>query len=40
VSGGAPPSLLIYGRRDHVVLSRFGARLDAALRSIAWEYGN
>lgn len=32
VSGVAPPSLLIYGRRDHVVLSRFGARLDARLR--------
>ena len=32
VSRGAPPSLLIYGSRDHVVLSRFGARLDARLR--------
>jgi acetyl esterase/lipase len=32
VSRGLPPSLLIYGRRDHVVLSRFGARLDARLR--------
>jgi acetyl esterase/lipase len=28
-----PPTLLMYGRRDHVVLSRFGATLDARLRS-------
>jgi acetyl esterase/lipase len=28
-----PPSLLIYGGRDHIVLSRFGARLDARLRA-------
>jgi acetyl esterase/lipase len=27
-----PPSLLIYGGRDHVVLPRFGAALDARLR--------
>jgi acetyl esterase/lipase len=29
----APPSLLIYGGRDHVVLSRFGAQLDERLRA-------
>jgi acetyl esterase/lipase len=28
-----PPSLLIYGSRDHVVLARFGARLDERLRA-------
>jgi acetyl esterase/lipase len=28
----APPSLLIYGRRDHVVLPRYGAMLDRRLR--------
>jgi acetyl esterase/lipase len=28
-----PPSLLIYGGRDHIVLSRFGARLDDRLRA-------
>jgi acetyl esterase/lipase len=28
-----PPSLLIYGGRDHVVLSRFGALLDNRLRA-------
>ena len=28
-----PPSLLIYGGRDHIVLSRFGALLDARLRA-------
>jgi acetyl esterase/lipase len=28
-----PPSLLIYGSRDHIVLPRFGARLDGALRA-------
>jgi acetyl esterase/lipase len=33
VSSAAPPTLLIYGRRDHVVLSRYGAMLDARLRS-------
>jgi acetyl esterase/lipase len=33
VSSAAPPSLLIYGARDHVVLSRFGAMLDQRLRS-------
>jgi acetyl esterase/lipase len=32
VSREAPPSLLIYGARDHVVMSRYGARLDARLR--------
>ncbi len=33
VSGLAPPALLIYGGRDHVVLPRFGAQLDARLRA-------
>ena len=33
VSRRLPPSLLIYGSRDHVVLSRFGARLDDRLRA-------
>jgi acetyl esterase/lipase len=33
VSGRLPPSLLIYGGRDHVVLPRFGAMLDARLRA-------
>jgi acetyl esterase/lipase len=28
-----PPSLLIYGSRDHIVLPRFGARLDERLRA-------
>jgi acetyl esterase/lipase len=28
-----PPSLLIYGGRDHVVLARYGAMLDARLRA-------
>ena len=28
-----PPSLLIYGSRDHIVLSRFGALLDVRLRA-------
>lgn len=28
-----PPSLLIDGRRDHVVLPRFGAMLDERLRA-------
>jgi acetyl esterase/lipase len=28
-----PPSLLIYGGRDHIVLSRFGALLDNRLRA-------
>ena len=28
-----PPSLLVYGRRDHVVLPRFGAILDERLRA-------
>jgi acetyl esterase/lipase len=32
VSGRLPPTLLIYGSRDHVVLSRFGATLAARLR--------
>ena len=32
VSRAAPPSLLIYGGRDHVVLPRYGAMLDARLR--------
>ena len=30
----APPSLLIYGGRDHIVLPRFGAMLDAHLRAV------
>jgi acetyl esterase/lipase len=30
----APPSLLIYGGRDHIVLPRFGALLDARLRAV------
>jgi acetyl esterase/lipase len=29
----APPSLLIYGRRDHVVLPHYGAMLDRHLRA-------
>ena len=33
VSRQAPPALLIYGGRDHVVLPRFGAQLDARLRA-------
>ena len=33
VSRQLPPSLLIYGGRDHIVLSRFGAALDARLRA-------
>ena len=33
VSRALPPSLLIYGTRDHIVLSRFGALLDARLRA-------
>ena len=33
VSGQLPPSLLIYGGRDHVVLPRFGAMLEARLRA-------
>ena len=33
VSRRQPPSLLIYGRRDHIVLPRFGAMLDARLRA-------
>ena len=33
VSGRLPPSLLIYGSRDHVVLARFGAMLDDRLRA-------
>jgi acetyl esterase/lipase len=32
VSRQSPPTLLIYGGRDHVVLPRFGALLDARLR--------
>jgi acetyl esterase/lipase len=32
VSRHLPPSLLIYGSRDHIVLSRFGAMLDGRLR--------
>jgi acetyl esterase/lipase len=31
-SGGLPPTLLIYGARDHVVEARFGRMLDAALK--------
>ena len=30
----APPSLLIYGGRDHIVLPRFGAMLGARLRAV------
>ncbi|MBI3264608.1 MAG: alpha/beta hydrolase [Acidobacteria bacterium] len=33
VSRRLPPSLLIYGSRDHVVLPRFGAMLDDRLRA-------
>lgn len=33
VSRRVPPSLLIYGSRDHIVVSRFGAMLDARLRA-------
>jgi len=33
VSGRLPPSLLIYGGRDHVVLPRFAAMLDDRLRA-------
>jgi acetyl esterase/lipase len=33
VSRRQPPSLLIYGRRDHIVLPRFGAMLDDRLRA-------
>jgi acetyl esterase/lipase len=33
VSRPLPPTLLMYGRRDHVVLSRFGEMLDTRLRS-------
>ena len=33
VSRRLPPSLLIYGSRDHIVLSRFGAMLDGRLRA-------
>jgi acetyl esterase/lipase len=33
VSRRLPPSLLIYGRRDHIVLPRFGAMLDERLRA-------
>ena len=33
VSRHLPPSLLIYGSRDHIVESRFGATLDARLRA-------
>jgi acetyl esterase/lipase len=32
-SGRLPPSLLIYGGRDHIVLPRFGAALHARLRA-------
>ena len=32
-ASGLPPSLLIYGSRDHVVLPRFGAMLDERLRA-------
>ena len=32
-ASGLPPSLLIYGSRDHVVLPRFGAMLDDRLRA-------
>ncbi len=33
VSRRQPPSLLIYGRRDHIVLPQFGAMLDDRLRA-------
>jgi acetyl esterase/lipase len=33
VSRSLPPSLLIYGSRDHIVMSRFGAMLDGRLRA-------
>ncbi len=33
VSRRLPPSLLIYGSRDHIVLSRYGAMLDGRLRA-------
>ena len=33
VGSRLPPSLLIYGSRDHVVLPRFGAMLDQRLRA-------
>jgi acetyl esterase/lipase len=33
VTGGAPPSLHIYGLRDHVVLPQFGRDLHARLRT-------
>jgi acetyl esterase/lipase len=33
VSRRLPPSLLIYGGRDHVVLPRFGAMLNDQLRA-------
>ena len=33
VSRRLPPSLLIYGGRDHVVLPRFGAMLNDRLRA-------
>ena len=33
VSRRLPPSLLIYGGRDHIVLPRFGAMLDEKLRA-------
>jgi acetyl esterase/lipase len=33
VTRALPPSLLIYGRRDHIVLPRYGAMLDDRLRA-------
>ena len=33
VSSALPPSLLIYGGRDHIVLPRFGSMLDQRLRA-------
>jgi acetyl esterase/lipase len=35
--GALPPSLLIYGRRDHVVQSKFGRRLSEQLKKTGNE---
>jgi acetyl esterase/lipase len=34
VSKGAPPTLLIYGARDHIVEARFGRELDTKLKAV------
>jgi acetyl esterase/lipase len=34
VRAGAPPTLLVYGARDHIVEARFGRLLDRRLRSV------